>query len=105
MYDIGHVTYYMFNKHNFLDVVTMLMLTNITHEKILSTQKSPYTVFHSQKVSSVNNISHISAQVTCNNMFVLKSRPEHLQALQFLASDNITQHSYHIILHCVGQYE
>lgn len=51
-------------------------------------------------------MSHIiSAQETCNNMFVLKSTPEYLQGLQLFASDNITSHFYHIAFHCVGEYK
>lgn len=62
------------------------MLTSITHGKTLSSHKSIYTVFHSQRISSVNTISHITpGQVTYNNMFVLNSKPGHLQGLQLLA--------------------
>lgn len=47
-----------------------------------------YTVFYSQRISSVNNISKIIvAQVACNNMFVLTCKPGQVQSL---ASDNIT---------------
>ena len=67
------------------------MLTNITIEKILSSHKLIYTIFHSQRISSVNNITRlIPAPVAWKNMFVFDSKPGHAEALHLLTSDNST---------------